>query len=150
MFERIDTEGLVKPYDLACIRSLSSDLARSTGKDPAVVERLRRLANQAMDALWHSVNGGYRGLAWIEIDADLDPLLSRDDYKALIAEIKAWARRPRKLRLQCHRNAVTDLLPRQAVRQVTIRRKAIVPKVGLEPAPSCEDRIVSPARLPSA
>jgi hypothetical protein len=39
------------------------------------------------------------------------------------------------LRLQCHRNAVTSLLPRRAVRQVAIRRKSIVPKVGLEPTP---------------
>ena len=30
-----------------------------------------------------------RDLAWIEIDADLELLRSRDDYKALIAEIKA-------------------------------------------------------------
>ena len=89
LFERIDKEGLAKPYDIACIRSLSSDLVRSTGKDPAAVERSRRLADQAMEALRQAVNGGYRDLAWIEIDPDLDPLRSRDDYKALIAEIKA-------------------------------------------------------------
>ena len=89
LFERIDREGLAKPYDLACIRSLSSDLVRSTGKDPAAVERSRRLADQAMEALRQAVDGGYRDLAWIEIDHDLDPLRSRDDYKALIAEIKA-------------------------------------------------------------
>ena len=47
------------------------------------------LADQAMKALRQSVIGGYRDLAWIEIDADLDPLRSRDDFKALIAEIKA-------------------------------------------------------------
>jgi len=52
------------------------------------------------------------------------------------------------LRLQCHRNAVTNLLPRQAVRQVAIRCKSIVPKVGLEPTPSCEDRILRPGLLP--
>ncbi len=28
------------------------------------------------------------------------------------------------------------------------RRKSIMPKVGLEPTPSCEDRILSPVRLP--
>ena len=42
-----------------------------------------------MDALRQSVNGGYRDVAWIEIDADLDPLRSRADYKALINQIKA-------------------------------------------------------------
>ena len=73
LFERIDAEGLAKPYDLACIRSLSSDLVRSTGKDPAAAERSRRLADQAMEALRQSVNGGYRDLAWIEIDARPGP-----------------------------------------------------------------------------
>jgi len=97
LFERIDTEGLAKPYDLACIRSLSSDLVRSTGKDPAAVERSRRLADSAMEALRQSVNGGYRDLAWIEIDHDLDPLRSRADYKSLITEIKAKGASSKKL-----------------------------------------------------
>ena len=83
LFERIDKEGLAKPYDMACIRSLSSDLVRSTGKDPAAVERSRRLADQAMEALRQAVDGGYRDLAWIEIDPDLDPLRSHD-YKPLL------------------------------------------------------------------
>src|SRR5271163_1191970 len=52
------------------------------------------------------------------------------------------------LRLQCLRNAVTSLLPGRAVRHVAIRRKCIVLKVGLEPTPSCEDRILSPGLLP--
>ncbi len=89
LFERIDKEGLAKPYDIACLRSLSSDLVRSIGKDPAAVERSRRLTDQAMEALRQAVDGGYRDLAWISIDPDLEPLRSRDDYKALIAEIKA-------------------------------------------------------------
>jgi eukaryotic-like serine/threonine-protein kinase len=97
LFERIDREGLAKPYDIACIRSLSSDLVRSIEKGTAAAERSRRLADQAMDALRQSVNGGYRDLAWIEIDDDLGPLRSRDDYKALIAEIKAKGAVPMKL-----------------------------------------------------
>ena len=81
LFERIDKEGLAKPYDIACLRSLSSDLVRSTGKDPAAVERSRRLADQAMEALRQAVDGGYRDLAWISIDPDLEPLRSRDDSR---------------------------------------------------------------------
>src|ERR1017187_3466212 len=51
------------------------------------------------------------------------------------------------LRLQCHRNAVTSLLPGHAVWQVAIRRKSLVPKVGLEPTRVLPHRILSPARL---
>ena len=89
LFERIDKEGLASPYDLACLRSLSSDLVRSTGKDSSATERSRNLADQAMKSLRQAVDGGYRDLAWIDIDPDLKPLRSRDDFKALIAEIKA-------------------------------------------------------------
>jgi tetratricopeptide (TPR) repeat protein len=88
LFERIDRDGLAKPYDLACIRSISSDLVSLTGKDPAAVERSRRLADQAMKALRQAVAGGYEDLDWISIDPDLGALRSRDDFKALIAEIK--------------------------------------------------------------
>jgi hypothetical protein len=52
------------------------------------------------------------------------------------------------LRLQYHRNAVPNLFPLRANLHVAICRKYVVPKVGLEPTPSCEDRILSPARLP--
>jgi hypothetical protein len=48
------------------------------------------------------------------------------------------------LRFQCHRNAVTNLFPLGANRHVAICPKHILPKVGLEPKPSCEDRILSP------
>jgi len=97
LFERIDKEGLAKPYDIACLRSLSSDVVRSSGKDPAAVERSSRLADQAMEALRQAVDGGYRDLAWIALDHDLDPLRSRDDFKALITEIKAKVASSQKL-----------------------------------------------------
>jgi hypothetical protein len=42
-----------------------------------------------MEALRQAVAGGYQDVAWIEHDTDLDPLRSRDDYKALIADLKS-------------------------------------------------------------
>jgi hypothetical protein len=38
----------------------------------------------------------------------------------------------------------------RAIKQGAIHLESLIPKVGLEPTPSCEDRILSPARLPSA
>ena len=38
----------------------------------------------------------------------------------------------------------------QTTSKAAICLKPVVPKVGLEPTPSWEDRILSPARLPSA
>ena len=37
----------------------------------------------------------------------------------------------------------------RAIKQGAIHLESLVPKAGLEPTPSCEDRILSPARLPS-
>jgi hypothetical protein len=52
------------------------------------------------------------------------------------------------LRLQYHRNAVPNLFPLGAYRHVAICPKYLLPKVRLEPTPSCEDRILSPVLLP--
>jgi serine/threonine-protein kinase len=89
LFERIDRDVLANHYDLACVRSLSSDLLRLDRNDAAGAAESRRLADRAMDALRQAVAGGYRDLAWIEKDTDLAPLRSRNDYKALIAGLKA-------------------------------------------------------------
>jgi tetratricopeptide (TPR) repeat protein len=89
MFDRIDQQGLADLYDLACVRSLSSDLVLSSATDPSTAERSRRLADRAMEALRQAITGGYHDVDWIEHDTDLDPLRSRDDYKALIADLKS-------------------------------------------------------------
>ena len=36
----------------------------------------------------------------------------------------------------------------RAINDGAIHPESLMPKVGLEPTPSCEDRILSPARLP--
>jgi hypothetical protein len=45
-------------------------------------------------------------------------------------------------------NAVTNVLPFRQLAKYLIRRNSLLPKVGLEPTPTCVDRILSPARLP--
>jgi tetratricopeptide (TPR) repeat protein len=97
LFERIDTAGMVDLYDLACIRSLSSKLVRSDGPSTAAEARSRRLADQAVEALRQCIAGGYQDLTWIEKDTDLDPLRSRDDFKALIAGLEAQIASSRRL-----------------------------------------------------
>jgi serine/threonine-protein kinase len=94
LFERIDEQRLADWYDIACIRSLSSELVRSGATGPADDERSRRWADRAMEALQRAVDGGYRDFAYIESDTDLDALRSRDDYKALIASLKTRAESP--------------------------------------------------------
>jgi hypothetical protein len=46
--------------------------------------------------------------------------------------------------------AFVKLKDGRAIKQGAIHLESLIPKVGLEPTPSCEDRILSPARVPSA
>ena len=90
LFERIDKEeGLAEYYDQACIRSLLSDLVKWSGADSAADDRSRHLADRAVDALRRAIAGGFSDLAWIKKDTDLDPLRSRDDFKAVIEQLQA-------------------------------------------------------------
>ena len=45
--------------------------------------------------------------------------------------------------------AFVKLKDGRAIKQGAIHLESLIPKVGLEPTPSCEDRILSPAHLPS-
>jgi tetratricopeptide (TPR) repeat protein/tRNA A-37 threonylcarbamoyl transferase component Bud32 len=89
LFERVDHEQLASMYDIACLRSLSSQLVRWSKPVEEVHERSRRLEDRAMEALRKAVDSGFHSLFWIEKDPDLDALRSRDDFKALVAELKA-------------------------------------------------------------
>ena len=44
--------------------------------------------------------------------------------------------------------AFAKLKDGRAIKQGAIHLESLIPKVGLEPTPSCEDRILSPVRLP--
>jgi serine/threonine protein kinase/tetratricopeptide (TPR) repeat protein len=88
LFERIDKEGDSDPYNMACIRSLSSDLVRSSLSDANANERGDRLADRAMDALRQAIANGYHDVAWIENDTDLDPIRPREDFKKLMEELR--------------------------------------------------------------
>ena len=105
-----------------------------------------------MEALRQAVNGGYRDFAWISIDPDLDPLRSRDDYRALIAEIKAKSAFPRSsMKRPRAPDTLPDLTPSASCRALTLptakaggfyRWMTIAPIGGLTWAPcafsSCE------------
>jgi serine/threonine-protein kinase len=88
LFERIDKEGDTDPYNVACIRSLSSDLVRSSLSEADAKERGKRLADRAMDALRQAIANGYHDVPWIENDTDLDPIRAREDFKKLMQELR--------------------------------------------------------------
>jgi hypothetical protein len=60
-------------YDLACFQSSLSGALASPGS-PLWAAEASAGAGQAMDTLRRAVAAGYRNLAWMRGDADLDPL----------------------------------------------------------------------------
>jgi serine/threonine protein kinase/tetratricopeptide (TPR) repeat protein len=80
----------VDHYNLACIRARAIPLVgRVPGEPPAERGRYEALA---METLRRAIARGYTDVSNMEADSDLDALRARDDFKSLIAELKARAR----------------------------------------------------------
>ena len=74
-----DTVGTI--YDIACTHAQMIAKAEDRGKQ----------ADLAMDWLQQAVAAGYKDIAHMKKDTDLDPLRDREDFKKLIAELEAKA-----------------------------------------------------------
>jgi tetratricopeptide (TPR) repeat protein len=72
-------------YDLACVCALAADkVTGDTG--PRLAEEY---AARAVELLRHAVAKGYKNAAHVSEDKALDALRGRDDFKNLLAELKA-------------------------------------------------------------
>ncbi len=68
-------------YSIACLHALMIDKAENRGKQ----------ADLAMDWLQQAVAAGFKNVAHMKKDTDLDSLRDREDFKKLIAELEAKA-----------------------------------------------------------
>jgi serine/threonine protein kinase len=73
-------------YEFACV------YAAASGK---VADRSREYADRAMELLRQAVRAGFKDLARMAKDADLDPIRDRDDFKKLLAELQAGKEKPK-------------------------------------------------------
>jgi WD40 repeat protein/Tfp pilus assembly protein PilF len=82
------------PGDRAHLYATAQQIALGiplVGQDPQKLTseeqaQCRRLADQAMATLEEAVRAGFRDAAALQKDAEFDPLRSRDDFRALLAE----------------------------------------------------------------
>jgi hypothetical protein len=77
-------------YDAACYLARCVCLAE---QDKALAEAnrgelVKAYGDRALAALRHAVEKGYKNLAHMKKDPDLDPLRGREDFKKLLAELK--------------------------------------------------------------
>jgi len=73
-------------YEFACV------YAAASGK---VADRSREYADRAMELLRQAVRAGFKDLARMAKDADLDPIRDRNDFKKLLAELQAGKEKPK-------------------------------------------------------
>jgi hypothetical protein len=70
-------------YDTACVYALSAAAAKHDAK------LSNEYAARALELLREAVAQGYKDVAHIKKDKDLDPLRDRDDFKKLMAQLEA-------------------------------------------------------------
>ena len=66
-------------YNFACIYSLASS---------KVADKQQEYTDRAMEMLKQAVQAGWKDVAHIQQDTDLDPLRNRDDFKKLVEELE--------------------------------------------------------------
>ncbi len=87
MWEGLDRADADSLYDAACMRAVAATTRTKVGGADA--ERLAgEDADRAMEWLTKAVAAGFADKAHMEMDADLDALRDRDDFKTLLAGMK--------------------------------------------------------------
>jgi hypothetical protein len=84
LLQDLPNPDTVAIYDLACTQAL---IGGRLGRDGAEAAECERYAGRAMATLSRAVAAGYKDVANIRSDTDLDALRGREDFKKLLAEL---------------------------------------------------------------
>jgi serine/threonine-protein kinase len=88
ILERLPTLTPDDHYGLACYHALLAGVSAAAGSGLSAVEG-RAEADQAMDVLRRAVAVGYRDVAELRTDTDLDALRPREDFQRLVQELQS-------------------------------------------------------------
>ena len=72
-------------YDFACVYAVAST---------RIVDKKQGYADRAMELLRQAVKDGFKDVARMKKDTDLDPLRGREDFTNLLAELEVRAKQP--------------------------------------------------------
>jgi hypothetical protein len=90
---RADARSL---YNAACYRAVAAKVIRATDSSPAGAQAFEAEANRAMAWLRQAVAAGYKKVAMLKQDSDLDALRDRADFRKVIADLEAAAQKEKK------------------------------------------------------
>jgi tetratricopeptide (TPR) repeat protein len=88
MWERFERTDAASLYDAACMRAVTAAVLRATDKSAAGAKRADAEADKALDWLRKAVAAGYKNVAHMKKDTDLDPLRPRQDFQQLLARLE--------------------------------------------------------------
>jgi tetratricopeptide (TPR) repeat protein len=91
IFEKLADSSSLDPYNLACIQAICGSLVGLGQTDLTSDEKAlqKRYADRAMAMLKKATSGGYHNPEFIRKDPDFALLRERDDFKALIEQLRA-------------------------------------------------------------
>jgi hypothetical protein len=84
--QRTDADSL---YTAACYRAVTAAVLRAADTSPAAAHQADAEADRAMAWLTQAVAAGYKDVANMKKDKDLDALRGRTDFRNVMAELKA-------------------------------------------------------------
>jgi eukaryotic-like serine/threonine-protein kinase len=87
-WEKLHRTDVASLYNAACFRAAVAATLRAVDTSPTAAKEAGVEADRAMAWLKQAVGAGYKGVANLKKDTDLDLLRSRDDFKKLVAELE--------------------------------------------------------------
>ncbi|HZY87294.1 MAG TPA: serine/threonine-protein kinase [Gemmataceae bacterium] len=91
--QRTDAHSL---YKAAVCRAVTAAVLRATDTSPTAAKEAAAEANRAMAWLRQAVKEGYKDVAFIKKDTDLDALRDRADFQELLGQLQARSSKDRK------------------------------------------------------
>jgi eukaryotic-like serine/threonine-protein kinase len=90
-WEKLNPTDNLALYDAACGWAFAAGVIRARDKGPKGIADANVEAAKAMIWLKNAISAGYQDVANLQVDADLDSLRDRDDFKEMIKDLKAKA-----------------------------------------------------------
>jgi serine/threonine protein kinase/tetratricopeptide (TPR) repeat protein len=89
IWEKLKRTDAGSLYDAACIRAVAAAVIRAGNKSEIAARDATAEADRAMAGLKQAVAAGYRDGEHMQKDSDLDALRDREDFKKLVADLRA-------------------------------------------------------------
>jgi tetratricopeptide (TPR) repeat protein len=89
LWEKLQRTDAGSLYDAACFRAVTAAVLRATDPSSDTAKEADAEADRAMAWLRQAVAAGYKNVAHLKKDTDLDALRDRADFRALLAKLEA-------------------------------------------------------------